>query len=90
MGVPCIATRINGVPEAILHERTGLLVPPFAPRELADAIARLSIDPALRRRFGEAAKADMQVRYSLPVVSQSTLAVYTELQRARDLPCAQW
>jgi glycosyltransferase involved in cell wall biosynthesis/GT2 family glycosyltransferase len=90
MGVPCIATNINGVPEAILHERTGLLVPPRAPRELADAIAMLSKVPALRRELGEAAKADMHARYSLPVVSQSTLSVYADLQKAKDLPCAPW
>jgi GT2 family glycosyltransferase/glycosyltransferase involved in cell wall biosynthesis len=90
MGVPCIATNINGVPEAILHGRTGLLIPPHAPRELADAIAMLAKDQALRHELGATAKADMQVRYSLPVVSRSTLAVYGNLQCAKDLPCAPW
>jgi glycosyltransferase involved in cell wall biosynthesis len=37
-GVPVIASAVGGLPEVILHERTGLLVPPRQPRLLAQAI----------------------------------------------------
>jgi len=37
-GVPVIASAVGGLPEVILHERTGWLVPPRQPRVLAQAI----------------------------------------------------
>jgi glycosyltransferase involved in cell wall biosynthesis len=55
-GVPSIGTRVGGVPEAVLDEKTGLLVPPGQPSALAAAIRRLRDDPALRRQLGEAAQ----------------------------------
>jgi glycosyltransferase involved in cell wall biosynthesis len=54
-GIPAIGTRVDGIPEAILEDQTGLLVPPESPEALADAIARLSADGQLRRRLGATA-----------------------------------
>jgi glycosyltransferase involved in cell wall biosynthesis len=51
-GVPVIACRAGGMPEAVAHEQTGLLVAPGDAQELADAIRRLIDDPALRTKFG--------------------------------------
>ncbi len=50
----CVSTRISGIPELIQDGVTGLLVEPGAVAPLADALARLIADPALRRRLGEA------------------------------------
>ncbi len=51
-GKPAIGSRAGGVPEAVLHEQTGLLVQPGDALELAEAIERLIKDPALRDRLG--------------------------------------
>jgi glycosyltransferase involved in cell wall biosynthesis len=51
--LPCVSTRISGIPELIEHERTGLLVEPRAIPALSDALSRLITDPTLRRRLGE-------------------------------------
>jgi len=48
---PVVATRVGGLAEAVVDERTGLLVPPDDPGALADALARLLHDPALRERL---------------------------------------
>lgn len=37
---PVVATSVGGVPSVIEHERTGLLVPPDRPEELASALTR--------------------------------------------------
>lgn len=55
-GLPVIATAVGGVPEIVTDGRTGLLVRPHAPDELAMAIARLSADPRLRSRLGAAGR----------------------------------
>jgi glycosyltransferase involved in cell wall biosynthesis len=41
-GVPVVATRVEGVPEAIRDGCEGFLVEPNDPRSLADAVARLA------------------------------------------------
>ncbi|HLY90433.1 MAG TPA: glycosyltransferase family 4 protein [Acetobacteraceae bacterium] len=55
-GVPGIGTRVGGIPEAIVDGRTGVLVRPRAPAELASAIERLRNDGRLRHRLGAAAR----------------------------------
>lgn len=56
-GVPSIATRVGGIPDAIADGITGLLVPPGDPDVLASAIQRLRGDPEMRQRLGAAAQA---------------------------------
>jgi phosphatidyl-myo-inositol dimannoside synthase len=56
-GLPVIAHNIGGVPEAVTHEETGLLVAPGDTAALTQAFSRLLADPGLRRRLGEAGRA---------------------------------
>ncbi|MCW2992389.1 MAG: glycosyltransferase family 4 protein [Solirubrobacterales bacterium] len=53
-GLPVVATAITGVPEAVRHDREGLLVAPARPDLIAEALVRLAGDPALRARLGAA------------------------------------
>lgn len=55
-GKASVAGRSGGVPDAVLHEETGLLVPPGDVDATADAIIRLLQDTPLRERLGEAAR----------------------------------
>jgi glycosyltransferase involved in cell wall biosynthesis len=54
--VPSVASRLGGIPEAVIHGVTGLLVDPMDVAGLADALARLLADPALAARLGAAAE----------------------------------
>jgi len=47
MGLAVVASRAGGTPEAVVHEDTGLLVPPGDPAALASALVRLAREPAL-------------------------------------------
>lgn len=51
MGRPFIASDVGGLPDAVKHEQTGLLVPPDDPAALADAIVRLLTDRRLARQL---------------------------------------
>ena len=52
MGGPVVTTRIAGIPELIENGRSGLLVAPGRPDELADSISRLIGDDDLRHELG--------------------------------------
>jgi glycosyltransferase involved in cell wall biosynthesis len=62
---PIIATRIGGIPELIEHQRSGILVEPGNPDELAQALDLLSEQPVLRRRLAENARARAQQAFTL-------------------------
>ena len=55
-GVPCVTTPVNGIPELIEHERTGLLARPGDVESLTAQLRRLIEDPALRRPLALAAR----------------------------------
>ncbi len=78
-GVPCVATRVSGHPEAIEDGVNGLLVEPDAPAQLADACLRLLADPALRARFAEAARQRAADRFGIERQRDAYLAIYREL-----------
>ena len=65
VGVPCVATRVTGVPELIEDGRDGLLVPPADSEALAAAIKRLILDSSLRRQFSENGRARVFADYNL-------------------------
>jgi glycosyltransferase involved in cell wall biosynthesis len=52
MGLPVVSTDLSGIPEAVVHGTTGLLVEPEDPKALADALGQLLDDEELRRRMG--------------------------------------
>lgn len=65
MEVPCVATRITGIPELIREGVDGLLVAPSDVEGLAEAILRLARDPDLRRCLGKAARQRILECYEL-------------------------
>jgi glycosyltransferase involved in cell wall biosynthesis len=52
-GVPVIASNVGGIPEAVQHDRSGLLVEPGNDSDLAQAILRLPGDQTLRMKLVE-------------------------------------
>ena len=53
-GLPVVASNVDGIPEAMLDEESGLLVDPGDSAGLAGAIERLIVNTALRKKFGMA------------------------------------
>jgi L-malate glycosyltransferase len=63
-GVPVVATRVGGNPEAVEHGVTGLLVAPADAFALAHAVTLLLEHPHLARCYGEAARRRVHERFS--------------------------
>ena len=76
-----LAARVGGLAEAVIHEETGLLVPPEDPAALAESLARSIGDLALRERLGAAGPARITKTYSPPAMVDAYERLYSELIR---------
>ncbi len=81
---PVIATRVGALAECIEHEKTGLLVEPRSPEQLADAIIRLLNDSEVRQEMGRAGKQRLDQECSPRVVAAATAEVYRKATVARS------
>ncbi|MCG3174572.1 MAG: D-inositol-3-phosphate glycosyltransferase [Myxococcota bacterium] len=80
-GLPVAASRIAGVPEAVTHERTGLLSRPGCAEELARHLERLIRDPALRETMGESARVIARERFSLQAMADGVERIWRDLAK---------
>ena len=76
MKLAVVGTRAGGIPEAVVHGRTGLLVPPAHARDLAAAVVRLLKDRALRARMGDAGLTRVTQQFGVGRMLQGTLEAY--------------
>jgi glycosyltransferase involved in cell wall biosynthesis len=60
LGRPVVGSRIGGIPELVIHEKTGLLFEPGNVDGLAEGLRRLSADPELARSLGRQARAEVE------------------------------
>ncbi|MGA7990077.1 MAG: glycosyltransferase family 4 protein [Thermoanaerobaculia bacterium] len=51
MGLPVVATAVGGIPDLLVHEETGLLVPAGDDEAMAEAVLRLVAEPGLAGRL---------------------------------------
>jgi glycosyltransferase involved in cell wall biosynthesis len=64
-GRPVVATRVGGVPDVVRDGEDGFLVEPGATDELAERLAQLARDPALRERMGKQGRERVLPRYAV-------------------------
>jgi glycosyltransferase involved in cell wall biosynthesis len=79
LGLPIVATTIEGIVEQIAPEIDGLLVPPGDPAALGAAIARVLEDRALGERLGQAARHRAVTLYDVNRMLDATRRVYAGL-----------
>lgn len=82
-GVPIVAARAGGIPEAVHEGENGLLVPPGDAAALAQAIIALAQDPARRSAMSAAGRELIAREFSVDTMVEGNLAVYRELLAAR-------
>lgn len=81
-GVPIIASRAGGMPEAVRDGENGLLVPPGDVDALLVALRRLIGDAALRRRLAQGGPALIAREFSIDAMVDGNLAVYRDVLRS--------
>jgi glycosyltransferase involved in cell wall biosynthesis len=87
-GLPIVATRVGGVPEALEDGRTGLLVPPGDPEALAGALAAVAEQPARAWDLGRAAQRHVRDHFSVEAMVRQYQDMYDRPGRAAGAPAA--
>jgi glycosyltransferase involved in cell wall biosynthesis len=78
-GLPCVATRVSGHPEAIRDGINGYLVDLDDPVQMAQRCVAILKDPALRDRMSQAARQTIQDGFTSDRQLDAYLEVYTRL-----------
>jgi len=73
---PVLATSVGGLTELIENKVSGLLVPPGDASSLADKIAQLMADPALRERLGQGGRKRIETCFSLEMCADHYVNYY--------------
>jgi glycosyltransferase involved in cell wall biosynthesis len=83
-GLPVISTRLVGIPDLVIHERTGLLVEPNNSEQLAEAVVRLRNAPELAARLAEAGRQWCCERFDIWTSLKPLLDKFRQKLAARD------
>ena len=79
-GLPCIATRHGGIPEAITHMKSGILVGESEPESIANWLLRLTSDDQFRGSIGRQAAHTVKEKFDLTVQIDKLEDIYLSLQ----------
>ncbi|MFL5955228.1 MAG: glycosyltransferase [Gaiellaceae bacterium] len=83
---PVVATRVGGVPDVVTEGEDGFLAGVGDVDAIADRLARLARDPALRTRMGERGRELVVPRYRVERLVDDVDQLYRELLSRQGLP----
>ena len=83
-GLPIVASNVGGVPEAVINNHSGLLVPTESVNAMAQAIEKLLSDRELRIRLGRAARLRFEEHFSSTRMAIRTRSIYFDVLRQRS------
>jgi glycosyltransferase involved in cell wall biosynthesis len=85
-GTAVVASEVGGLADIVLHERTGLRVPPGDVPALADALVRILSDRDLAEALGRAARARARELFSIDGCLTRLEQVYEQLRSSTPRP----
>jgi len=80
-GLPCLTTRHGGIPEAVTHLESGILIPESDLAGLEHWLDRLAADDALRDSLGKGAARTIKERFDLSIQIEKLEQIYFRLRR---------
>jgi len=75
-GRPLVGTSVGGIPYLVDDDKTGLLVEPRNPSQLADALVRVLTDDAARREMEIAARKKAVEQFSWARIAGTVQSIY--------------
>ena len=83
--LPVISTNVGGVPEAITHNKNGLLLPSRDILSLQNAVKQLTTDPNLCERLGKEARKTVEEKFSKEKMVDDFLSLIVQGARRKGL-----
>lgn len=83
-GLPVVATGAGGIPDKVLDDETGRLVPPGDVDALALALADLAASGPRRIEMGARGRRLVAERFGWPMLAERTIALYRALLDGKD------
>ena len=78
--IPVIASNVGGLPEAVEHERTGILVNNHA-EDFAFALSRLERSPHMAEEMGMRGRERVEQNFTIEIMVEKTKQAYQEVLR---------
>jgi glycosyltransferase involved in cell wall biosynthesis len=85
LGKPIVATDVGGIPEAVEHEKTGLLVPMGDVESFAAALLRLAASRVLTEQFALAAKERHRARFGVDRMIEDYVVVFRDVLQSTTI-----
>ncbi len=76
---PVVATRVGGIPEIVVDQETGILVPVDDPKAMAEAIISLLQDKAIMVKLGEMGRRRVEQMFTWEISAAKVEKVYAEV-----------
>ena len=83
-GKPVVSYAVDGAPEVVLPEETGLLVEPRNVGQLEQALLRIASDPAIRREWGRAGRERFTDRFRHQTMTAAIRRLYEDVLAKRS------
>ena len=80
-GCACVASDVGGIPQMLIHEKTGLLVPVKDTQGIKDAIGKLLSNVNLQRAYGEAARQKIEKEFNLDTNVKELVQIYQNMYK---------
>jgi glycosyltransferase involved in cell wall biosynthesis len=78
-GLAVVASDVTGVKEEVVHQETGLIVPPKNPVALSEALLGLLRDEQKVKMMGQKGRARAEELFTLERMARETMAIYESL-----------
>lgn len=88
-GIPVLVSDAGGLPEVVVHDRTGMVVPSEDVGAAADALHRLVLNPALRSELGSEGRTHVMSHYAWEASVRGLGEVYLAAAALRSAARAQ-
>lgn len=79
VGLPVVATRVGGIPDLVVDQKTGILIDSHSPQQLAHGILLLATNQELRKNMGSAGQKRVDKRFSASTMVEQIGQLYEEV-----------
>ena len=83
IGLPVVATKVGGVPDIIVHNCTGVLVPPKDYKAMADSLLEILTHPEKAYKLGREAALSVRANYTWEATLKGLIDLFKEVSQRR-------